>query len=84
MRAGYLWGESSLELFDLMSAGFRPSNLVDIPLTGEPGARFDDSNLTSHLQGIILARACEKDLKSFAHEYLFSPLRRNGFWTQDC
>jgi CubicO group peptidase (beta-lactamase class C family) len=74
MRAGYPWEESSAELFDLLYSGFRPSNLVDVPLVRDPGSDFDYSNLTSHLVGVIVARACETDLKSFAEENLFTPL----------
>ncbi len=74
MRAGYPWEESTQELFDLMFSGFRTSNLVEVPLVRDPGSGFDYSNLSSHLLGIIVARACDTDLKSYAQEYLFSPL----------
>ena len=84
IRAGYPYEESTEELFDLMYTGFRPSNLVDVPLIRDPGADFDYSNLTSHLLGVIVARACDTDLKSFAQEHLFSPLGAEvGFWQQD-
>lgn len=84
MRAGYPWEESSAELFDLLYSGFRPSNLVEVPLVRDPGSDFDYSNLTSHLIGVIVARACEMDLKSFAQEYLFTPLGVEvGFWQVD-
>jgi len=83
MRAGYPWEESSQELFDLMFSGFRSRNLVDVPLVRDPGTGFDYSNLTSHLLGIIVARACDTDLKSYAQEYLFSPLGGQvGYWVQ--
>jgi len=75
MRAGYPWEESSPELFELLYHGFRPSNLVDVPLVRDPGSDFDYSNLTSHLVGVIVARACGTDLKSFAQEHLFGPLK---------
>ena len=74
MRAGYPWEESTQELLDLMFSGFRSRNLVDVPLVRDPGSGFDYSNLTTHLLGIIVARACNTDLKSYAQEYLFSPL----------
>jgi len=84
MRAGYPYEESTAELFDLMYTGFRPSNLVDVPLTRDPGTDFQYSNLTSHLLGVIVDRACGTDLKSFAQEHLFSPLDAEvGFWQQD-
>jgi CubicO group peptidase (beta-lactamase class C family) len=84
MRAGYPWEESTAELFELLYAGFRPSTLVDVPLVRDPGTDFEYSNLTSHLLGIVVARACETDLKSFAQEHLFSPLGvEAGSWRQD-
>jgi CubicO group peptidase (beta-lactamase class C family) len=84
MRAGYPWEESTAELFNLLYAGFRPSTLVDVPLVRDPGTGFEYSNLTSHLLGIIVARGCGTDLRSFAREHLFSPLGIvSGFWQQD-
>ncbi len=84
MRAGYPWEESTQELFDLMMyEGFRSSNLVDVPLARDPGTGFDYSNMTSHLLGIIVARACDTDLKSYAQEHLFTPLGGEvGSWLQ--
>lgn len=84
MRAGYPWEESSEELFRLLFSGFRPSTLVSVPLVRDPGTDFEYSNLTSHLLGIIIARACATDLKSFAQEHLFTPLGiEPGFWQTD-
>jgi CubicO group peptidase (beta-lactamase class C family) len=84
MRAGYPWEESTAELFELLYTGFRPSTLVDVPLVRDPGSDMEYSNLTSHLLGIIVARATDTDLKSFAEERLFSPLNvEPGEWIQD-
>jgi CubicO group peptidase (beta-lactamase class C family) len=84
MRAGYPWEESASGLFEALYAGFRPSLAVDFPLTSDPGTQFDYSNLTSHLPGIIGARACDTDLKSYAQENLFSQINvQAGSWTQD-
>ncbi len=84
MRAGYPWEESTAELFELLYTGFRPSTLVDVPLVRDPGSGVEYSNLTSHLLGIIVARATGTDLRSFAEEYLFSPLNvEAGEWIQD-
>jgi CubicO group peptidase (beta-lactamase class C family) len=75
MRAGYPWEESTDELMHvLLEEGFRPSHLVSIPLVRDPGTGMEYSNLTSHLLGVILARATETDLKSYAQEHLFSYL----------
>lgn len=84
MRAGYPWEESTPELFELLYEGFRPATLVDVPLVNEPGTEFAYSNLSSHLLGIIVARACDTDLKTFAQEHLFTPLNvAVGNWIQD-
>jgi CubicO group peptidase (beta-lactamase class C family) len=84
MRAGYPWEESTRELFELLYSGFRPSNLVDVPLVREPGTGFEYSSLTSHLLGIIVARATGTDLKSFAQAHLFGPLGvEPADWIQD-
>ena len=84
MRAGYPWEESTSELFEMLYHGFRPSLLVDVPLVSDPGTQFEYSNLTSHLVGVIVARACETGLKSFAEEHLFAPLGvETGEWIQD-
>lgn len=74
MRAGYPWEESTQELFDILYKGFRPSTLVEVALTQDPDTEFQYSNLSSHILGIIVARACETNLKSYATENLFTPL----------
>ena len=84
MRAGYPWEESTSELFEMLYGGFRPSLLVEVPLVRAPGTQFEYSNLTSHLLGIIVARATDTDLRSFAQEHLFTPLDAEmGDWIQD-
>jgi len=84
MRAGYPWEESSPELLDLLYTGFRPSNLLHVPLVRDPGTSMAYSNLSSHLLGIIVAHACETDLKSFAQDKLFAPLDAEvGEWITD-
>ena len=84
MRAGYPAEESSPELLELLYTGFRPSNLLHVPLVRDPGTGMAYSNLTAHLLGIIVARACETDLKSFAQDKLFAPLDAEvGEWITD-
>jgi hypothetical protein len=70
MRSGYPWEETDPALFEaLLSAGYL--GLIDgFPLTSDPGTRFQHSNLTSHWLGVIVARACNTDLRSFAQEHL--------------
>jgi CubicO group peptidase (beta-lactamase class C family) len=74
MRAGYPWEETDPALWEAVWSGEYLSDIVNIPLTADPGTRFQYSNLTAHWVGIIVARACGTDLKSFGEEYLFSPL----------
>ena len=74
MRAGYPWEESSAELFKMLYGGFWPSLLVDVPLASDPGTQVEYSNLTSHLLGVIVARACDTDLRSLAQAHLFGPM----------
>ena len=84
MRAGYPWEEATAKGIDLLYTGFRPSNLIDVPLAYDPGSDSAYSNLTTQLLGIILARACSTDLKSFAQEHLFNPLSiESAFWQVD-
>lgn len=77
MRGGYPDEEMTSNLFEVMffqdNWGFVP-HLVDFPLSSDPGTRYNYSNLTSHLLGVIVTRACGQDLESFAQEYLFSPM----------
>ncbi len=55
-----------------------------MPLVRDPGTDFEHSNLTSHILGIIMARACDTNLKSFAQEHLFSALGiEPEFWQTD-
>ncbi|MFN2282438.1 MAG: serine hydrolase domain-containing protein [Anaerolineales bacterium] len=84
MRAGYPWEESTPELMDLLFSGFHNDTLVQVPLVRDPGSDSEYSNLTPHILGMIVARACDTDLRSFAIEHLFGPLGiEPGFWQQD-
>lgn len=82
MRAGYPWEEASEEGFALLYHGFQPRNVIDVPLVRDPGSGWDYSNLSSHLLGIIVSRACDSpDLMDFANQHLFGPLRISpAFW----
>jgi len=84
MRAGYPWEETDTVLWNALLTGDYLPLIEDFPLADDPGARFQYSNLTSHWLGVIVARACETDLKSFGQEHLFAPLHAEpGTWTQD-
>lgn len=87
MRAGYPDEERTPPYFEIL---FFQDNwhllphLVDFPLTCDPGTAFQYSNLTSHILGAIVARACDRDLLSLAQEHLFSPMNASvGSWTAD-
>ena len=87
MRGGYPDEEEVAPYLELLF--FRDNwhwlpHIVDFPLVSDPGTKFNYSNLTSHLLGVIVARACGTDLKSFAQQYLFSPMNATvGDWTTD-
>jgi len=85
MRSGFVWEERTqyMEAF-FSSGGYWLPFIVDFPLTSDPGTEFGYSNLSSHTLGVIVSRACETDLYSFAQEYLFSPINAAvGEWSQD-
>jgi CubicO group peptidase (beta-lactamase class C family) len=74
MRSGYPWEETAAGLWEgLLSGDYLPL-IVGFPLTRDPGTEFQYSGITSHLLGVIVSRACNTDLKSFAEEHLFSPI----------
>jgi CubicO group peptidase (beta-lactamase class C family) len=84
MRAGYPWEETDRVLWEALWSGDYLRYIVDFPLTSDPGTDFNYSNLTSHWLGMIVARACDTDLKSFGQKYLFLPLRVEvGDWNRD-
>jgi CubicO group peptidase (beta-lactamase class C family) len=59
-------------------------HIEGFPLVCDPGAEFHYSNLTSHLLGVIVARACGADLRSFAQQHLFSPMKAEVVdWSAD-
>jgi CubicO group peptidase (beta-lactamase class C family) len=74
MRSGYPDEETNTALFEALLSGNYLPLIGGFPLTSDPGTEFQYSGLTSHLLGVIVARACDTDLKSFAREYLFSPI----------
>lgn len=74
MRSGYPWEETDPALFNALLSADYLSLIEGFPLSEDPGNEFQYSNLTSHWLGVIVARACNTDLKSFAEENLFLPL----------
>jgi CubicO group peptidase (beta-lactamase class C family) len=87
MRGGYPDEEFTdpyMEILYFSDNWHHVPHLVDFPLTSDPRAEFQYSNLTSHLLAVIVARACDTDLLSFAQEHLFSPMGGEvGDWYPD-
>ncbi len=84
MRTGYPWEESDPELWQGLLSGHYPPLIEEIPLLGDPGSQFNYSNLSSNWLGIILARACSTNIKSFAQEHLLTPIGATaGEWGMD-
>ena len=86
MRAGYPY-DSTGYYGDILylSGNWRwLPHLVDFPLVSDLGTEVNYSSVTSHLLGVIVARACDTDLMSFAREHLFTPIDAElGDWTRD-
>jgi formylglycine-generating enzyme required for sulfatase activity/CubicO group peptidase (beta-lactamase class C family) len=84
MRSGYPWEEFTPPYLDTLSKANWLPFIVEFPLTSDPGTEFGYSNLTSHLLGVIVARACDTDLLTYGQQVLFSPLNAQvGAWWQD-
>ncbi len=84
MRAGYPWEETDQALWEGLLSGHYPPLIEKFPLVADPGTEFNYSNLSSNWLGIIVARACGTDLKSFARQNLFSRIGvEMGDWGQD-
>jgi CubicO group peptidase (beta-lactamase class C family) len=87
MRGGYPDEEMTSNYFEIMffhdNWDFVP-HLVDFPLSSDPGTEFHYSNLTSHLLGVIVTRACGQDLESYARQHLFLPMNADLYgWQVD-
>lgn len=84
MRSGYPWEETKEDYWNTIWTGTYLNAIEDIPLTQEPGSTFQYSNLTSNWLAMIISRATEQDLRVFAEEQLFSPLKvKVGEWPKD-
>ena len=84
MRSGYPDEETGgPDLWEALLSGDYLPLVVGVPLSSDPGTEFQYSGLTSHWLGVIVTRACDTDLRSFAQEHLFSPLGAEvGEWLQ--
>jgi len=85
MRSGYPWEERVPPYMDMIlsSDNWLPY-IVDFPLVADPGTKYGYSNLTAHLLGVIVTRACGSSLASYGQQRLFSPIGAEvGDWWQD-
>ena len=86
MRSGFVWEERTEPYMESLftSRGYWLPFIAGFPLTSDPGATFGYSNLSSHLLAVLVARACDTDLRTFAQEHLFAPIGAEvGDWSQD-
>ncbi len=77
MRSGYPWEQQEGYLDEIYSTLHWIPFIKDFPLTSDPGTKFGYSNFTSHMLGIIVARAAGTSLMTFSRTYLFDPLGVN-------
>ena len=84
MRAGYPLEETDPALWEGLLSGYYLPLIEEFPLIADPGTKFNYSNLSSNWLGIIVARACGTNLKSYAEEHLFSAIDVEvGEWGTD-
>lgn len=85
MRSGYPWEEFTEPYFsELFTSPNWLPHIVDFPLTSDPGTEFGYSNLTAHLAGIIVAKACGDSLAVMTEEYIMDPIAgKMGTWSYD-
>ena len=84
MRAGYPWEEMKQEYWDGILSGDYVPLIEKTPLLGDPGSQFNYSNLSSNWLGIIIARAADTNLKTYAQDNLFNQIGIEcGEWSTD-
>jgi CubicO group peptidase (beta-lactamase class C family) len=84
MRSGYPNEETDPALWEAVLSDDYVHLVADVPLTADPGAEFQYSNLSTHWLGMIIARGCDTDLESMAQTHLFDPLGAEvGPWRKD-
>lgn len=85
MRSGYPWEEFTPPyMSELFKSPQWIPHMVDFPLTSDPGSEFGYSNLTAHLAGVVVAKACSQSLAVLAGDYIFEPIEgQMGTWSYD-
>lgn len=56
---------------------------VGLPMIDEPGRKFNYSDATAHLMGIVLQKAIGTSLEEYARKKLFDPLGIQVSWPRD-
>jgi len=75
---------TEVTLTQMMSSPDWIQFMLDLPMTGEPGGRFEYSSGGVHLLSAIVRRATGKTALAFAQEHLFGPLGIDGVvWPMD-
>lgn len=92
MTAGFDWDELTLDaekeaiITDWFFGGKRAAlyDAIQRPLTHEPGSTFAYDSPAADLLSVILTRATQQDVQTFARTYLFGPLGITDFdWEVD-
>jgi len=67
MRSGYPFDNN-------MITNWTVQNLVQLPLSSDPGTEFAYSNASSYFMGVAIARAAVQPLQYYGYDNLFEPL----------
>ncbi len=83
MTRGLAWKENESERF-LSSSQDWVADILNLPISNEPGDVFHYSTGASHVMSAVLAEATGMSTCEFAHRYLFAPLGIEvEFWGVD-
>jgi len=83
MTHGLAWQENEASRL-LSRSGDWVADILSLPMSGEPGARFNYSTGVSHVMSAVLAEATGTSVCEFAHRELFQPLGIEvEFWGVD-
>ncbi|MDQ2091788.1 serine hydrolase [Marimonas arenosa] len=84
MRSGLPWEESDPVLWDRLINEDNLKLLAEYALVNDPGSAFNYSNLSTRLLGVIVERACDADLMTFAEDAIIRPIGGTlGNWPRD-
>ncbi|WP_299868121.1 serine hydrolase [uncultured Hoeflea sp.] len=84
MRSGLPWEETDPVLWDKLVQDDNLQLLAEYALVNAPGGAFNYSNLSTRLLGVIVERACDTDLRTFAESSVIGPIGGVlGDWARD-